>query len=114
MAREKKANVKPNFNENSSLQYKDVEFLKACDIDTWKQERDNVHVITSFEFYLREKDLSTMSLAETTNVVYAVEHLVNSLVGNNIFMPFSFSIYLVFINLLYVYQYKSLRHVLSS
>lgn len=114
MAREKKANVKPNFNKNSSLQYKDVEFLKACDIDTWKQERDNVHVITSFEFYLREKDLSTMSLAETTNVVYAVEHLVNSLVGNNIFMPFSFSIYLVFINLLYVYQYNSLRHVLSS
>lgn len=114
MAREKKANVKPNFNENSSLQYKGVEFLKACDIDTWKQERDNVHVITSFEFYLREKDLSTMSLAETTNVVYAVEHLVNSLVGNNIFMPFSFSIYLVFINLLYVYQYNSLRHVLSS
>lgn len=114
MAREKKANVKPNFNENSSLQYKDVEFLKACDIDTWKQERDNVHVITSFEFYLREKDLSTMSLAETTNVVYAVEHLVNSLVGNNICMPFSFSIYLVFINLLYVYQYNSLRHVLSS
>lgn len=78
------------------------------------RERDNVHVITSFEFYLREKDLSTMSLAETTNVVYAVEHLVNSLVGNNIFMPFSFSIYLVFINLLYVYQYNSLRHVLSS
>lgn len=113
MAREKKANVKPNFNENSSLQYKDVEFLKACDIDTWKQERDNVHVITSFEFYLREKDLSTISLAEKTNVVYAVKHLY-SLVGNNIIMPFFFSIYLVFINLLYVYQYNRLRHVLSS
>lgn len=89
MAREKKANVKPNFNENSSLQYKDVEFLKACDIDTWKQERDNVHVITSFEFYLREKDLSTISLAEKTNVVYAVKHLY-SLVGNNIIMPVFF------------------------
>lgn len=77
------------------------------------RERDNVHVLTLFEFYLREKDLSTMSLAETTNAVYAVEHLY-SLVGNNIFMPFFFSIYLVFINLLYVYQYNSLRHVLSS
>lgn len=87
-----KANVKQDFNENISLQYKDVEFLKACDIDTWIQERDTV--ITSFVFSLCERDLSAMSPAENTKVVYAVEHLYR-LVGNNIIMLFSFSLNLL-------------------
>lgn len=32
-------NVKQNLNENISFQYKNIEFLKAFDINTWKQER---------------------------------------------------------------------------
>lgn len=56
-------NVKQNFNENISFQYKNIEFLKACDIDTWKGESSYI-----FGFPLCEKDLSTMSLAEKTNL----------------------------------------------
>lgn len=56
-------NVKQNFNENISFQYKNIEFLKACDIDTWKGESSYIICISSCE-----KDLSTMSLAEKTNL----------------------------------------------
>lgn len=55
-------NVNQNFNENISFQYKNIEYLKACDIDTWKGESSYI------SFPLCEKDLSTMSLAEKTNL----------------------------------------------
>lgn len=40
-------NVKQNFNENISFQYKNIEFLKACDIDTWKGESSCIICISS-------------------------------------------------------------------
>lgn len=40
-------NVKQNFNENISFQYKNIEFLKACDIDTWKRESSYIICISS-------------------------------------------------------------------
>lgn len=40
-------NVKQNFKENISFQYKNIEFLKACDIDTWKGESSYIICISS-------------------------------------------------------------------
>lgn len=81
-------NVKQNFNENISFQYKNIEFLKACDRDIWKEESSNIINISS----MWERFIYNVTCRKNKfKVVYAVE-ILYSLVGNNIIKPISFSI----------------------
>lgn len=78
-------NVNQNFNENISFQYKNIEYLKACDIDTWKGESS--YIISS----MWERFIYNVTCRKNKfKVVYAVENWY-SLVGNNIIKPISFS-----------------------
>ncbi|XP_062577048.1 uncharacterized protein LOC134238946 [Saccostrea cucullata] len=100
--------IKTDINDNLCGQYKDVDFLKHCDIDSWVKDRDAV--LTSFVTSLCGKDFDNMSSSEKTKVVYAIEHLYSIAMTNTI-LPFSFSL-----NLLsyYVSSSKTVCNLYSS